>query len=88
MFRDITGERPNKSTRLDFDPCHRYIDYPPLKFKPKLKLGLLDGELHKTLKLFHHNVNCLLLRNAHKMTRQAALNGCTASEPVCVLCSR
>ena len=42
------------------------------------------------LKSIHHKVDCLLLRNAHKMTRQAALNvcNCTASEPVCVHCSR
>ena len=35
-----------------------------------------------SLKSIRHKVVCLLLRNAHKMTRKAALNGCTESEPV------
>ena len=29
-------------------------------------------------------LGCLLLRNAHKITRQAVLNVCTESEPFCV----
>ena len=37
-----------------------------------------------SLKSIHHKVVCLLLRNAQKMTRQAALNGYTESEPFCV----
>ena len=40
------------------------------------------------LKLVHHKVDCLLLRNAHKITRQAALNVCTESAPVCVHLSK
>ena len=32
--------------------------------------------------MYHKVVVCLLLRNAHKMTRQAALNGCTELETV------
>ena len=36
------------------------------------------------LKSIHHKVVCLLLINVHKMTRQAALNGCTGLESVCM----
>ena len=36
------------------------------------------------LKSLYHKIVCILLRNAHKMTRQAELTVCTESEPVCV----
>ena len=47
-----------------------------------------DPDQQLLLKSIHHMVVYLLLRNAHKMTRQATLNGYTESELFCVHLSK